>query len=255
MNSYPRELHVDFSKLRTNTLRRYAWYYKLSANADVRPELASSCAKHFMVHLDVDEGQVLANFEAYIINPNSVKRSGGALNGVSHASSAPGGKRPLSATTTTNSSSSSSSSSAASTADEPPAKKKRHVQIPEGRLVAAKVKDNYILARITKYVKRKKAYRVEDADEMARERVSFELSQDQLIVLPTEEELVSRKALPKGARVLARFPKTSTFYPATIAKRADKNKYGVRFDDDEKGPDGNIRVVKVNATEVAIESF
>ena len=29
MNGYPRDLHVDLSKLRASTLKRYAWYYNI----------------------------------------------------------------------------------------------------------------------------------------------------------------------------------------------------------------------------------
>ena len=235
MNAYPRELHVDMSKLRQTTLKRYAWYFKLdsaaaSAPAVSRPELASSCAKHFQAHYEVDEQQVLSNFEAYIVNPNAAKRGAGSGN----VSPQAGAKRAL-----------------GSPDDEDgPNKKRRGLPIPENRLVAAKVSDNYILARVLKYLKRKKMYRVEDADEVTKDRPTFELLQEHVVMLPTEEELLTKKSYPKGARVLARFPKTSTFYPATVVKRADKSKYHLRFDEDEAGPDGNIRVMKVSAVEV-----
>ena len=93
---------------------------------------------------------------------------------------------------------------------------------------------------------------MEDADELSKDRLTFELDQDCVIGLPTDEDLVGKRAFPKGCRVLARFPKTSTFYPATVVKRTDK-RYNLRFDDDEKGPDGNVRVMKVICNEVVSE--
>mmetsp|Transcript_14215 Transcript_14215/g.25467 ORF Transcript_14215/g.25467 Transcript_14215/m.25467 type:complete len:239 (+) Transcript_14215:650-1366(+) len=235
MNSYPRELRVDFSKLRTDTLKRYAWFFKLESNRNARPELASTCAKHFMSNLEVNENHVLSNFENYIVNPNAAKTAPGTSNG---ANGGPSNKRPL--------------DPSGDHSEEPGPKRKKAV-IAEGRLVAARVNDNYILARVIKYLKRKRTYRVEDADEMTRERLTYELPQDYVLALPTEEEVAARRSFPKGARVLARFPKTSTFYPATVVKRADKQRYSLRFDDDEKGPDGSVRIMKVNTVEVVTE--
>ncbi|CAK9047237.1 Superoxide dismutase [Mn] [Durusdinium trenchii] len=99
---------------------------------------------------------------------------------------------------------------------------------------------------------------VEDGDEMAKESAHFDVNQDEIIVLPTPEEVLSSKPFPKGARVLARFPKTSTFYDATVVKRVEHHKklpeYCVRFDDDERDATGEIRVVKVVADEAAQSS-
>lgn len=93
---------------------------------------------------------------------------------------------------------------------------------------------------------------VEDADELSKDRQCFEQMENHVIALPTDAELSKRRGLPKGCRVLARFPKTSTFYPATVVKCTEK-RCSLRFDDDEKGPDGNVRIVKVSSNEVVVE--
>jgi len=93
---------------------------------------------------------------------------------------------------------------------------------------------------------------VEDADELSKERITFELTQECVIGLPTDDDLQGKRPYPRGCRVLARFPRTSTFYPATVVKRSDK-KYSLRFDDDEKGTDGLVRMMKVVCNEVVSE--
>ena len=94
-----------------------------------------------MQHLEVDESQVLSNFEAYILNPNAAKRSSAAVNGVG------GLKRGA-------------VHALASAEGEPSLKKKKHAVVAEDQLVAAKVNDNWILCKVIKYLKRKKTYRV-----------------------------------------------------------------------------------------------
>jgi len=250
MNDYPRNLHIDLSKLRAQTLKRYAWFYHVDApKAHSRAELAAKCAQHFLCHYEIDEGDVLRSFVDFCQNPTTTARSKQAtqfppdLQSRAASSSA---SKPLKRT--------------ASNMDdaEPPAKRKKQQNpIPEGRLCAAKIKDNWMLTRVVKFIKRKRLYKVEDADEMAKEKAIFEVNHDDLIVLPNEEELGQRRAFNKGTRVLARFPKTSTFYDATVVRKVEKNKrvveYSLRFDGDDRDDNGAIRVVKVSAEEVVLQ--
>uniref|UniRef100_A0A7S2RMR3 SGF29 C-terminal domain-containing protein n=1 Tax=Mucochytrium quahogii TaxID=96639 RepID=A0A7S2RMR3_9STRA len=242
MNGYPRNLAVDFSKLRPNTLKRYAWYYNVEAPTNNnQPELASACARHFSNHVMVNETQVLNSFIEYCHNPNAPSKKRGRYNGFvgkPGATGLGGGKR----------------GNPASVGEEPASKKKRHTVIPEGRKAVSKINDNWMLTRVIKYMKRKKMYKVEDADEMAKDALHFEVHPDEIILLPTAEEIASRKAIPKHSRVLARFPKTTTFYAATVVKKIERGKktpdYCLRFDDDERDATGEIRSLKVSALEV-----
>ncbi|GBG29705.1 SAGA-associated factor 29 [Hondaea fermentalgiana] len=260
MNDYPRNLHIDLSKLRAQTLKRYAWYYHLDAKTTARADLASKCAQHFLCHYEVDEGEVLKSFVNFCQNPNATSARGKNAAQIpsglqNRAASTASTGRPMKRSASSVGAGSGSASNGTVSA-EPPSKKRKQQVVPEGRLVAAKIKDNWMLCRVVKYTKRKRVYKVEDADEMAKEKVTFDVAHDDLIVLPTEDELAQVRPLNKGTRVLARFPKTSTFYDATVVRKVEKSKrliaYGLRFDGDDRDEKGAIRVVEVSAEEVVL---
>lgn len=241
MESYPSKLKVDFTKLRANTLKRYAWHYNLPASRGGKTsELANTCANHFALHLEVNEAQVLAQFVEYCKNLGSGKGGAGDR----------GGKH--------SDKSSSSRNDDASEMDydgELKKKAKAHPLSP-GERVAAKIGKDWMLTRVLKYSKRKKMYKVEDADELTVDPAVYDVPQDSVIIIPKPDkpETLARE-FPRGARVLALFPGTSTFYAATVAKKFERpkgklNEYGLRFDDDEKDANGDVRMKRISAYDV-----
>jgi len=241
--NYPRNLKVDFHKLRTNTLKRYAWHYNLSSsNATKADELACTCAQHFALHLEVNEQQVLTQFVEFC---NALEKTG--KNDVN-------GKHLLDFD---NGVSGYGSGTGNDSADGDLKKKKgKGHPFPVGDKVAAKIGGEYMLTRIIKHSKRKKQYKVEDADELTEDPATYDINQDYVIAIPKpgQPETLGRE-YPRGARVLALFPGTSTFYAATVAKKFERPKgrifeYGLRFDDDEKDANGEVRMKKISAYEV-----
>ena len=108
-------------------------------------------------------------------------------------------------------------------------------QCKPGAEVAAKVKETWIHARIVRFHQRNKRYEVEDADtETGSEKTDrYHVPTKNVIplVLPKLAE-----TFEKGARVLALFPWTTSFYAGTIVNNKEPgDKYGVRFDDDMEG--------------------
>jgi SAGA-associated factor 29 len=126
--------------------------------------------------------------------------------------------------------------------------------IPPGEQVAAQVSDpkkkgkktEWILARISRYLRDKKKYEVEDeydedsGDEGSSKqgRKHYVLPRQSLIVLPKEGD-PDYPEFPKDSRVLAVFPHTTTFYPAIVYKappssRKGRGEYLLKFADDEE---------------------
>lgn len=249
--SYPRHMRVDFNKLRANTLKRYAWHYNLPqqhSNGETTDDLASACAKHFAMQLQVDELKVLSDFVNYCNNIRGTtsqpevglglsSNTPGAfnaksVNGTDYHSFADGGAR-----------------------EDMETKRRKIHPLPNGRKVAAKINNEWMLTRILKFSKRKKSYKVEDADEMTDDPFVYDVHQDLIICLPDPSDGSPAPQFLRGDRVLALFPGTSTFYAATVAKRFDKPKgriqeYGLRFDDDEKDATGEVRMNRINAFDI-----
>jgi len=195
--------------------------------------MATACAQHFSMHMQVNELQVLKRF-AEICQKSSLH---GKYDGSKSYIQSSGNKRDR---------------NGPSSIDPPSAKKKRHLLIPENRKAVAKIHGDWMLVKVLKYNKRKHQYIVEDGDEVAKDNEKASVEQDEIIVLPTEEELTHKKPFAKNARVLACFPKTSSFYLATVAKKCEKKsfEYSLRFDGDDEASNGDIRILKVPACEV-----
>ncbi|KAL6076406.1 death domain-associated protein 6-like isoform X1 [Balamuthia mandrillaris] len=119
--------------------------------------------------------------------------------------------------------------------------------IPAGSGVAAKVRPKgkqeptWILASIVRYLPDKHKYEVVDADnEVAEaERKKYMLPRRAIIPLPTSVPRNWTKAtlFPKGASVLALYPGTTSFYPATVLagpRRRKNGNYILAFADEER---------------------
>jgi hypothetical protein len=235
---YPLTTMIDFNKLRLKTLRKYTRFFNLPTDAALsQTELAILCAHHFGGHLDVDEESTIANFMTFCTKLE--KRSAAAAGlGPGDESSGKGGA-------TSNGGSGGKSHK----------RERTHKEIAPGRRVAAKITGEWMLTRVIKFKKRAKIYKVEDADELTEDPMTYDVPMDH--VLPLSEPSDADKPLfPRGSRVLALFPRTSTFYAATVAKRIEKGKnnrvveYGLRFDDDEQDARGKVKVKAVRAQDV-----
>jgi hypothetical protein len=134
--------------------------------------------------------------------------------------------------------------------------------VEEGRKVAAKVDDEWMMMTVIKYSKRNKVYTVEDADDQADKKEAHEVARD--LVIPLASPEYSPPVFTVGSRVLAVFPGTTSFYPAVVAKASKRatsssNKqqqqqqngakplydYSLQFDDDDADDDGETVVKKV----------
>jgi len=128
--------------------------------------------------------------------------------------------------------------------------------VEEGRRVAAKLEDEWIMMTVIKFNKRTKVYTLEDADDQADKTDSLEVPRDFVIPLASPE--YSPPMFPVGSRVLAVFPGTTSFYPAVVAKVTKRPlstakqqtmkpiyDYVLQFDDDdEEGGEAVPRKVK-----------
>lgn len=135
--------------------------------------------------------------------------------------------------------------------------------IPEGRKAAAKLEeDMWALVKVLRYSKRSKLYTVEDIDDSADIKKEHSVAREQVIPLPGGDYFPA--AYMVGDRVLAVFPSTTSFYPATVVKVNKRNSsglganktssnginrsicdYTLRFDDDDEGSDGEVDVKKI----------
>ena len=106
--------------------------------------------------------------------------------------------------------------------------------IENGRYVAARDRDTYILCIVSRYNRKTKAYVCEDADdEEENQGVLHEIPREFVLPLPTEEGAPA--LIPVGAAVLAMFPSTTAFYRGTvrrITRRGRNPEYQVHFEDD-----------------------
>ncbi|KYQ94252.1 DUF1325 family protein [Tieghemostelium lacteum] len=114
--------------------------------------------------------------------------------------------------------------------------------ISNGTLVAAREKNQWILAKVNGFNNKTQKYEVIDEDEEEQKR--FSVSMKDIIQLPTLSNLPTFSV---GTKVLAMFPDTTTFYTAQVYQiTKNKNKithYVLHFDDDqENGQTPNRRV-------------
>jgi len=126
-----------------------------------------------------------------------------------------------------------------------------------GDLVSAMVSktkaeaQQWILCRIERYSGQKHKYTVVDvAPEEGSVPASYELSRKLLIPLPktVPEKWTEKTQFPLGAKVMALFPGTTSFYHATVTgvpSDSTEEVYKVQFedDDDEKG-NTPVRIIK-----------
>ena len=143
-------------------------------------------------------------------------------------------------------------------------KKSRRAQtfptIEEGRKAVARLDDEWILMTVLKYSKRQKMYTLEDADDLAEKKEEHEIPRD--LVIPLASSEYTPPCFPVGSRVLAMFPGTTSFYPATVVKCTKRSlanhngktmwDYSLQFDDDEEDDEGDV-IVKRAKGEYVIE--
>jgi len=127
--------------------------------------------------------------------------------------------------------------------------------VEEGRKVAAKLEDGWMMMTIIKFNKRTRMYTLEDADEQAESKDEHEVARDSVIPLASPE--YTPPAFQPGTRVLAVYPKTTSFYPAVVTKTmkraiasAKQNgkpvyDYMLQFDGDEEDEEGGLLIHKV----------
>jgi len=116
-------------------------------------------------------------------------------------------------------------------------------ELKPGRLVAAQIAklkkpQQWILARVVRYLLDKKKYEVEDEDPGDDEnnpvRKHYILSIQHVVPLPQGD--VTDPEYPKDSTVFAVFPNTTTFYTAIVVappKKKRNGEYTLRFADDE----------------------
>lgn len=235
---YPETTNVDFNKLRLKTLRKYTRFFNLPTDGALsQTELAILCAHHFGGHLDVDEEATVTNFMSFC---TKLEKRSAAAAGLGPAGGEESGK---------------GGAVSNGTSGKSRKRERSEKEIAPGRRVAAKITGEWMLTRVIKFKKRSKMYKVEDADELTEDPMTYDVPMDHVLPL-SEPEDADRRLFPRGSRVLALFPRTSTFYAATVAKRIEKGKsnkvveYGLRFDDDEKDARGEIKVKAVRAIDV-----
>lgn len=142
-------------------------------------------------------------------------------------------------------------------------KRKRTAIIEDGKHVAAKIDNGqeWNLMTVLRYVKKSHTYVLEDADEQVEKKDEIEVSKN--LVLPLSCPEYSFGPFPVGARVLAMYPGTTSFYFAKVikcskrvAKRSQAKQsvmfdYQVQYDEDEIGPDGELVVHTIKGEFVA----
>jgi len=260
------EMGVDLRNLSISTLKRYAWFFGISAgerevsaslNSD-RDALLALVEHHFKTgasdHDEMDEKKIISSFLAYCHNSHAPVRSivtGKASAGMIFTPEGEAEQAAIEARKRANS---------VADGDHSGSKRARFAEIPEGRLVVSKIENEWILTRVVKHLKRRREYCVEDADEMARERATFDRPEDEVIMLPNQEEVDASSRIPPGSRILARYPGTTTFYDAVVVSfETDPDnllfEYNVRFDDDERDSSGQTITKSVKPTEVVLAPF
>ena len=79
IGQYPGHVNVDFHKLPSSTLKKYAWYFSLPRPPRI-PDLAALCAQHFGQPSLLDEEQILCDFSDYTRTiSRHERRSSGSL--------------------------------------------------------------------------------------------------------------------------------------------------------------------------------
>lgn len=112
--------------------------------------------------------------------------------------------------------------------------------IPQGTVVCAKVKDQFILGKTVSYSGKGRRYEIEDVDA----DVDAIHTVPQAFVLPLSPPSAQ---FEKGQSVLSLFPHTTSFYPGTVVTPVRNGCVGIRFDDDyEEG-----RLIKKRAVPVS----
>jgi len=116
--------------------------------------------------------------------------------------------------------------------------------VPAGSAVAAKRRDDppeWILAIVLRHIPRLNKYKVVDADpdEGPESRTYYIMPRKNLIPLPkwVPEQWNKSTQFSKNIPVLAMFPNTTSFYPATVQvgpKRRKNKNYVLVFEDDEE---------------------
>lgn len=127
----------------------------------------------------------------------------------------------------------------------------RKQQLPKNTQVCARVTDPssgdpmWILAKITNSNPARDEYEIEDVDtgdeDEQESHKSYIVTREDLVIIP--KSFSQHLGYEKGSRVLAMYPDTTCFYPATIAD-IDGKEYYLHFDDDDEN--GKTPKRKVN---------
>jgi SAGA-associated factor 29 len=244
---YPSTVTADFKRIKQSTLKRYIRFHDVNVREGATPDqLAVAVARHFDARLDTPEEQpTIKLFCDFVQGLAGQDGSGGDDSGSDSdgdAAAAGGGGSNSSASNAARSSEhasagSHSNANAGTSANNSKKRKRAAKEVAAGQCkpgaeVAAKVKETWIHARVVRYHQRNKRYEVEDADtETGGEKTDrYQVTPKHVIplVVPKQAEVFE-----KGARVLALFPWTTSFYAGTIVNNKEPgDKYGVRFDDD-----------------------
>ena len=246
-DSYPAQVVVDFSKLPASTLQRY-----IEHHADtmlVRPEankheLAAGVAQHFEHFLEVErEDDTINSFISLCRQGGHSRRKRRKTNATKGASAA---KRGGAAGT-------SAEASGTTTGGASGVGRRRCVpkvissdcspgQLREGEKVAAKHNSTWILGSIIRYVASREQYEVQDEDYDSGDddsAATFLVDWKGTAPLPRVENegdyrsrVIGWQNLAVHTRVLAMYPHTTSFYPATVID-SKRNDTVVQFDDDD----------------------
>mmetsp|Transcript_30428 Transcript_30428/g.55211 ORF Transcript_30428/g.55211 Transcript_30428/m.55211 type:complete len:313 (-) Transcript_30428:141-1079(-) len=217
---YPRGVSVDFRTLSTSTQLAYIGHYGIPISAEAPPsELGVAVAQHFET-ADVNEEQAIGGFLARLEaggndDPHPPPQPNNAA-----APSSTGGMKALSAAADQHLADYVRSTSHFGGQALSPTRRKwkrRKFAANQGDQVAAKVtrtdeNGSWILAYVLRFYPESETYDVQDEDDTSK---LIRLPWNHVMRLSTGTE----GWFEKGARVMAIFPETTSFYRAIISKQ------------------------------------
>mmetsp|Transcript_34204 Transcript_34204/g.72876 ORF Transcript_34204/g.72876 Transcript_34204/m.72876 type:complete len:320 (-) Transcript_34204:169-1128(-) len=224
---YPRGVSVDFRTLSTSTQLAYIGHYGIPISAEAPPsELGVAVAQHFET-VDVNEEQAIGGFLARLEAggnddphppPSPNDGAGGATS--SSSGGGHGGMRALSAVADQLLADYVRSSTLFDGHALSPSRRKwkrRKFAANQGDQVAAKVtrtdeNGSWILAYVLRFYPESETYDVQDEDDTSK---LIRLPWNHVMRLSTGTE----GWFEKGARVMAIFPETTSFYRAIVSKQ------------------------------------
>lgn len=204
--SYPRGVGLDFRKLAGLTLMSYIDHHGVNVRPEAPPsELAVAVARHFE-SMEVDEEAVVGGFLARL---SAGREVGGGVGGS-------GGADSCAAAASDYARSTAHFDGTAPSASHRKRKRSKNAARP-GEQVAAKVtrtdeNGSWILASVQRFYSDTETYDVQDEDDTTK---LIRLPWNHVMRLSTGAE----GCFHKGARVMAIFPETTSFYRAVVSKQ------------------------------------